>query len=68
MSKLVLARNTVSGVVAEIAERLLAHPVFGKVYVRVDKAKNEVLAPPYTVEDGERVPVVESTEDKKAKK
>lgn len=64
--KLVLARNTVSGVVAEISERYLAHPHFSKFYVRVDKKKDEVLAPPYTIEDGERKAL--ETEDAPADK
>lgn len=65
--KLVLARNTVSGAVAEISERNLAHPHFSKFYVRVDKKKDEVLAAPYTIEDGERVPLESDAPTKTAK-
>lgn len=55
MSKLVLARNTVSGVTAEIAEAMLVHPHFSQFYVRVDSDKSEVLAQPYKIVEGERV-------------
>lgn len=66
-SKLVLVRHTISGVAAEIPERMLAHPHFSKFYVRVDKKKDEVLAAPYTIEDGERTPLENAEPEKPAK-
>jgi len=64
--KFTILRNTVSGRTHEYesarAEKLLAHPVFGKVLVAVEKDKPEVLAPAHTVENGERVPVVDADE------
>ena len=61
-----LVRNTVSGVVVDLApEKSIGHPWFSKFYVPVDKPKNEVLAPPYKVEDGERKPIeTKKNEDK----
>lgn len=55
MSKLVLARNTLSGVTAEIAEAMLVHPHFSQFYVRVDSSKPEVFSQPYKIVEGERV-------------
>lgn len=56
MNSHVYLRNTVSGVVEEFdaktAERYLR--LYPKTLVRVDSSKNEVLAEPYTVENGER--------------
>lgn len=41
MSKTVMARNTVSGVVGEVPASYLTHAVLGKTLVRVDeKSKN----------------------------
>lgn len=57
-------KNTVSGVVVDLpAEKTLGHPWFSKFYTPVTKAKNEVLAPPYQVNDeGEREPLETKTE------
>lgn len=54
-AKTIILRNTVSGVSAPFeekqAERLLADPKFGKILVRVDSEKPEVLSPPYEIDD-----------------
>jgi hypothetical protein len=53
-----LVRNTVSGVTVDLpVEKTLGHAWFSRFYVPVDKPKNEVLAQPYEVEDGERKPL-----------
>lgn len=63
----VILKNTVSGQTheyeAKTAEKLLAHPVFGKVLVKVNKNKPEVLAEPHVIEDGERKPLEKGDAD-----
>lgn len=50
-----LVKNTVSGEVRDLpAEKTLGHPWFSQFYVPVTKNKNEVLAQPYEIVDGER--------------
>ena len=57
----VILRDTISGVATEYtpkrAKALLEHPVWSKRLIVVDTAKPEVLAPEYTIEDGERKPI-----------
>jgi hypothetical protein len=57
-------RHTVSKVTsvftAEEAAHVLANPWFKQFYEQVDSPKDEVLAPPYKLnEDGERVTLVQ---------
>lgn len=72
MTALVTLRNTVSKQSAEYtkedADRILAHPVFGKVNKVVRTAKPEVLAPEYTIPErsDETVEAKENTEEKEA--
>lgn len=72
-AEIVALRNTVSGVAFELsrdkAEKVLAHPVWGKVNEIVRTPKPEVLNP-RPVEDSsksEDVVVVEATAEKKVK-
>lgn len=73
MTALVNLRNTVSGQAKEYtqeeAERILAHPIFGKVNKVVRTAKPEVLsADTDDVEDAENVSVPDTNEEKEADK
>lgn len=64
-----LVRNTVSGVVVDLPyDKSIGHPWFGQWYTIAEKDKNEVLAPPRKVVEGELVKLddeieVDSVED-----
>lgn len=68
-NEIVYLKNTVSGVVTEHtsaqAKRYLAHAIFGRNLIQVNSKKNEVLAQPYTIEDGERKPIATASPNKK---
>lgn len=54
-------KNTVSGVVSEFDDKTATRylKVYGDILVEVPRHKNEVLAEPYKVQDGERHTLVE---------
>lgn len=64
----IYVRNTVSGITEalspEDAAAILAHPWFSKTHIQVDGPQNEVLSPPYRVdEEGGRIYVDDNFND-----